>query len=149
MPTGDYDYLAQHLQHSVDEILAHSQKELLNQGLSAQAQALYQQQIHQQIHGMGMNQLSALGAVPSQINHNDLYNQLKQHSLEQAYEQANKNRSEDKPYGKRRYGQKFHRISEEVFLDEGDNYKEPLDRLRIEVARWLHRGHKPYSLSTL
>lgn len=34
-------------------------------------------------------------------------------------------------------GTNFKRLGEEVFLEEGRNFEEPLDALRISVARWL------------
>lgn len=37
----------------------------------------------------------------------------------------------------RTQGTKFKRLGEEAFLEEGRNFEEPLDALRISVARWL------------
>lgn len=47
--------------------------------------------------------------------------------------------SEDLRRGNRKYVTRFMRLGNECFLEEGQSFEEPLDALRLNLARWLKK----------
>lgn len=51
-------------------------------------------------------------------------------------------------YDRQPSGTKFKRLGEDAFLEEGANFQEPLDALRINVAKWL-KGNSIYGINNV
>lgn len=47
---------------------------------------------------------------------------------------------------KKSRGIKFMRLHQEIQMEEGEDFREPLDKLRVSVSRWLkHSGERAYT----